>query len=170
MNQRDRVRGAGLLCCHCVRNSAYYRAGWRDGHFVSQLDFWRNANGNFIDIAVLEWCKLFADRNGKHHWRKVVPDPDGFLPGLFGSIGVSEEAFNSLCEETRTYRDKFIAHLDEGRLMHIPRLNVIIDSSIFLYGLIRTEYQQFLGDAPPDLRQFYEERLAEATGVYPNAT
>lgn len=169
MKQSDRVRGVGLLCCHCVRNIAYYRAGWLDGHFVSNDDFWRNTNSNFLDVAVLEWCKVFADWNGKPHWRKVVPAPADFLSALLEGIAITEETFNAHREETRTYRDKFVAHLDAERMMQIPRLEVILNSVVFLYDLIRNEYQQFLVDAPLNLRDFYEQRLEHGRGMYPNA-
>lgn len=170
MNQRDRVRGVGLLCCHCVRNVAYYRAGWVDGQFISNDDFWRNANSNFLDIAVLEWCKLFADRNGKHHWKKVVPAPDNFLSALLQEIGITEGVYNAHCEETKTYRDKFVSHLDAERMMHIPRLDVVIDSTMFLYDLVKNEYQEYLPDAPQNLRAFYQERLEHGRLHYLNTT
>jgi len=169
MNQRTKVRRVGTLCCHTVRNIAYYRAGWVDGDFVSGEDFWRNANSNFLDIAVLEWCKLFGERNGKHHWRKVVPDPDVFLPTLRNGINITEEEFNEHCNQMKTYRNKFVAHLDNQPVMHIPRLTMVIDSTVFLYGLIRGEFEEFLADAPANLREFYEERKVYGRGFYPHA-
>jgi hypothetical protein len=78
---RDRVRRVVLLCCAFARNVAYYRAGWADRAqpLLSELhphaSFWRQVNGNFLDMAVLDWCKLFGDpketprkRLAKHHW------------------------------------------------------------------------------------------------------
>ncbi len=170
MNQHDRVRGVGLLCCHCTRNVAYYRAGWVDDVFVSNDDFWRNANSNFLDTSVLEWCKLFDERNGKHHWRTVVPEPAGFLAALWEGIGVTEEAFDAHRKEMKTYRDKFVAHLDADRRMQIPRLTLVVDSVVFLYDLVRNEHQDFLPDAPANLRSYYEEHLEHGRSHYPNAT
>ncbi len=170
MNQRDRVRGVGLLCCHCTRNVAYYRAGWVDNGFVSNDDFWRNANSNFLDISVIEWCKLFCESKEKHHWRKVVPETAAFLPALWEAIGVTEDVFNANCKEMKTYRNKFVAHLDAERRMQIPRLTLVVDSVVFLYDLVRNEYQDFLLDAPEDLRSYYEERLEHGRSHYPNTT
>jgi hypothetical protein len=170
MKQRDRVRGVGLLCCHFTRNVAYYQAGWVDDSFVSSDDFWRNANSNFLDISVLEWHKLFGEWNGKHHWRKVVPEPDTFLTALWEDIDVTEDAFNTHCKEMKTYRDKFVAHLDNERRMQIPRLTIAVDSVLFLYDIILNEYQDFLPDAPANLRSYYEERLEHGRRRYPNTT
>ncbi len=170
MNRRDRIRGAALLCCHCARNVAYYRAGWAEENFMSDEDFWINANGNFLDIAVLEWCKLFSDRSGKHYWKKVVPDRETSLPTLQNGIGVSEEEFESGRLEIKTYRDKFVAHLDEGRTMQIPRLELVVDSVAYLYDVIKAHNEEFLEDAPSNLAEFFNERLQHAQGQYPIAT
>jgi hypothetical protein len=57
-----------------------------------QASFWRQVNGNFFDMAVLDWCKLFGDqkqtplkRVGEHHWRRVVSDPEMFEARLLPS-------------------------------------------------------------------------------------
>ena len=121
LDERTRVRGMALLCCHCVRNSAYYRAGWENKRFIyADIDFWRNANGNFLDTAVMEWCKLFADCRGKHYWNKVIDDT--FLTGMLRSIGFTESEYEEYSQKMRTYRDKFLAHLDEERTMYPPLL------------------------------------------------
>ena len=112
MTSRQRLRRVGTLCCHCLRNLAFYMAGWRDGALKIKGQFWVNANGNFLDIAVLEWCKLFADTSGKHFWRKIISDSDGFWEGLLRELGLSEAQFDDYVTQMRTYRDKFVAHLD----------------------------------------------------------
>jgi len=170
MTKNQRARRVAILCCHCVRNAAYYRAGWRRNSISVSEDFWVNANGNFLDLAVLEWCKLFTDRRGKHHWRKVVPDPNVFLPGLLKEIGVDEQEFQDRCKEIKTYRDKFVAHLDDKPKMQIPHLSMVIDSVIYLYSIVRDEFDAVLNDAPGNLRSFYRQRFAHAKSHYENAT
>ena len=167
MDKRDRLRCSALLCCHCVRNIAYYRAGWRDGVLLQDTDFWRNVTGNFLDIAVLEWCKLFADQKAKHHWKRVVPEPDSFLASLLSHVGETEDSFDAYCTEMRTYRDKFLAHLDAERTIQIPRLNTALDTSVFLFGTVRSGYSEMLSDAPENLESFYDNRLQYAESEYP---
>ncbi|WP_424318912.1 hypothetical protein [Candidatus Methylomirabilis sp.] len=58
---------------------AFYRAGWRERKPIFEGQFLVNANGNFLDICVLEWCKLFGDSRAQHHWKKVTSDPDKFF-------------------------------------------------------------------------------------------
>ena len=120
MDQSDRIRGSGILCCHCVSNVAYYKAGWHEGSLRKDTNFWRGVNSNFLDVAVLEWCKLFADPKAKHHWKKVVSNPEAFWESLLQKLGQEEVYFGSYCKQMRVYRDKFLAHLDAERTMQIP--------------------------------------------------
>jgi hypothetical protein len=85
--RRDRLRRVVILCRSFAINLAYYRAGWSNEqkHMLDPAksgNFWRVVNGNFLDICVLEWCKLFADQRGKHYWGTIVKDPAGFKAGL----------------------------------------------------------------------------------------
>ena len=72
MTKIQRLRRIGLLCRHFARNLAYYRAGWVGSSLVRDSDFWRTVNRNFLDVAVLEWCKLLGDEKARHYWRKTV--------------------------------------------------------------------------------------------------
>lgn len=170
MTKNQRARRVAILCCHCARNAAYCRAGWERNRLVANDDFWVSANGNFLDLAVLEWCKLFTERRGKHHWRKVVPEPAAFLPALYVKLKVKKDLFEKHCAEMKTYRDKFVAHLDEDVRMHIPNLTMAINSVVYLYAVVRDEYDGVLSDGPTSLRQFYRERLAHGRSPYRNAT
>ena len=66
---------------------AYYRAGWKNKRLIRENEFWVSVNGNCIDIAVLEWCKLFGDVNDSHYWKKVVTNVSNFESGLLLAIG-----------------------------------------------------------------------------------
>jgi hypothetical protein len=70
----------------------------------------------------------------------------------------------------KTYRNKFVAHLDAERRMRIPSLTIVVDSAVFLGDLVRKEYQEFLSNAPANLRSYYKERYEHGRSHYPNAT
>jgi hypothetical protein len=108
MTPRERKRRVGILCCHCLRNIAFYRAGYTQNRFCSCKQFWINANGNFLDIAVLEWCKLFADARGKHHYAKVTNEHTNFRRDLLAKLAVTAAEFDEYVKEMKTYRDKFV--------------------------------------------------------------
>lgn len=168
MTRRARLRRVGILCCHFLRNLAFYQAGWRKGALIFNEQFWVNVNGNFIDICVLEWCKLFGDKRGQHYWRKVVKDQATFLGGLLQAVGQTEGEFDAYVEEMRTYRDKFIAHLDSENVMNIPKLRAAKKSVSFLYDylLANEEEDNCFHDAPPNASYFYKQFYSQGRRIY----
>ncbi len=118
MNRRDRLRRVVILCSNFTRNLAYHRAGKQHSALLlpthPHADFWLQANANFLDICVIEWCKLFADQGGEHYWQNVVGDKIAFKEGLLAHTQIMDVAFDDLIKEIRAYRDKFVAHLDSG--------------------------------------------------------
>jgi hypothetical protein len=135
LSDEDRVRRTVIVCGHCLRNIAFYRAGWRADKTDVRVrrQFWVAANGAFIDSAILEWCKVFADANGKHYWSKSVADQTGFAAALHRRLRLTEAEFAAYIETFKQPRDKFIAHLDAEPIMYLPRLRVARASAAFLY-------------------------------------
>lgn len=179
--QRDRVRRAAILCIHFLRNLAYYRSGWAAqfeqsgssgaSHRVllrKESQFWRTVNGNCLDACILEWCKLFADRNGKHDWRKVVADPVAFFPGMLAHLRMTEANLQTYIDEMRHYRDKFVAHLDEVHVMNIPLLRVSGRSVAYLYTELVTtpDTKQYLPDARLSAGRYYAMFVHEGRHIY----
>jgi hypothetical protein len=168
MDQKGRVRRTTILCCHFLRNAAYYRTGWEDGRLRLGGQFWVTANGNFLDHCVLEWCKLFGDKRGEHYWQKVVIDPAAFWPELLEHLGKSQEQFDSYVGEMRLLRDKFIAHLDSEPTMYPPHLDLAVTSATRLYDHLVTspETSKFVTDACPSGAKFYGTCIYDAMRVY----
>ena len=172
MTRRKRLRRVGKLCCHCLRNLAFRNAGWHRGSLVLKDQFWVTADGNFLDIAVLEWCKLFADQRGKHSWRKVITQPQAFFEGLLKVLGVPEVDFEAYIEEVKTYRDRFIAHLDDDEQMQIPNLQLMRKSVSHLYDyvLVNEDDGDFFIDAPASSSAQYAKYSKEGKVAYEKAT
>lgn len=168
MNRRTRLRRTGILCMHFLRNAAYYRAFNAAPVPRRREQFWRTVNGNFIDVAMLEWCKLFGDLNAKHHWSKSVTDSSGFCDGLYQRVRLTKEQFETYRLEVRQYRDKFVAHLDEHNQMAIPRLQIAIESVEYLYRYlldVEDDVDAF-HDAPRSPAVRYQERLQEGRSAH----
>lgn len=81
---------------------AYYRASWEKGKPHADKNFWVGANGNFIEIAVLEWCKLFGDKKRKYAYTKLVPAADAFLAAMLAHIDIAEDDWNEYVDAMRT--------------------------------------------------------------------
>ena len=72
MTRRERLRRVVILCASFARNVAYFRAEQTQigaaararAHAFSA--FWTQVSANFLDISVLEWCKLLGDEKDKH--------------------------------------------------------------------------------------------------------
>ncbi len=168
MTRKKRLRRVAILCCHCLRNLAYYRAGWRNGSLVFQNDFWVNVNGNFLDVCILKWCKLFADARGKHFWKTVVADSTAFYNGLLNELGMTRDQLDSYVAEVRGYRDKFVAHLDSEEVMRPPLLEAAKRSVSYLYDylLAREDDGGYFTDAPTSSSVFYADVLRKGESIY----
>jgi hypothetical protein len=138
----ERRRRIALLCCNFMRNLAFHRAGCQDEvreYFRNphhpQGEFWIQGHGNCLDTSVLDWCKLFTDYDGEHHWHRVVDDNDDrarFKRDLFTALGKGAE-FNQTIKKVKRYRDEFVAHLDDKPEMDLPDLEVARQATVFLY-------------------------------------
>jgi hypothetical protein len=158
MDREKRLRRVALLCCSFARNHAYYLAGWDGKKTKAKNEFWVTVQGNFIDIAVLEWLKLFGDHNDKHHWKKVVEDKDLFRQEMFVKCKITESEFAQARKSLKDYRDKFIAHLDSEEIMHIPVLDVPLKLVKYYYEYIANELGEAgLRDLPDDVEDYYQK-------------
>jgi hypothetical protein len=160
-----------------MRNLAYYRigkkfpAGWRTEPLYPDAGFWRAVNANFIDQCVLDWCKLFGDLRGQHHWHKIVHDKTAFEAALLKRLRTSPPRFDKYRVEMNHYRDKFVAHLDSELIMQIPHLMRAKWSIEFYYEyLVGQEVQvSDLAGLPKTVSEFrrgYTRCRTEATRVY----
>ena len=124
MTRQERIKRVALLCIHFTRNLAFYRAirdlelGKKEG------DFWITMEGNCLDTAVLEWCKLFGEKSGAHSWQKISRDSDSFRSSLLSALSIDLSEWDATRNEIREYRDKFVAHLDSEHTMHIPNMRL----------------------------------------------
>ena len=72
MTREQRLRRCLLVCCHFARNLAYYRAR-RQSSPGPAGDFWISADANFLDVAVMEWCKVRIPTMPPTHSEMIAP-------------------------------------------------------------------------------------------------
>ncbi len=152
-----------VLACSFGRNLAYYRAGW-DGHALAAYPtsslFWLQVNSNFLEMAVLDWCKLFGGKE-KHGWKNIVADPAEFRCDLLHQLELNEESFGARIRAMRKYRDEYIAHADTASQVQVPVLDVAKEAAWFYHKhIIEKELQ------PEDLPSLSSERLVEIDRGY----
>ena len=158
LTPQERIRRVTLICTHTFRNFAFYRAGWKGAELQAKEQFFPTANSGFLDIGYLEWYKLFADQKGSNHWSKVIPASYPFESELLKSLKITQTQFHEYIQAVRKYRDKFIAHLDDERVMHSPLTRTARNSAAFLYDHLRLdpEASKALYDVNLSARQYYE--------------
>ena len=176
MSRQDRLRRVLILCCSFARNLAYYRIGRSTEYLQLQAPdrnptfaFWRSVSGNFIDMCVLEWCKLFADKKGKHYWKNVVTNPNNFRLRLLQYLGTDETEFEKEIGIMLRYRDKFLAHLDSDLIMNIPALETAKKAVWFYYAHILADETTNSAGLPSDINVGYARTEDEARKVYQKA-
>ncbi len=134
-----------------------------------KLNFWRLVLGNQLDIAVLEWCKVFGSHAEATHWKNVVPvtEHDQYRIDLLTSLGVNADDWSSYWEEMKEYRDNLVAHhIEAAKVPNYPKLDLALHSSFFHYkyvigklrALNETRY-------PNDLQAYYGAFEAQAREI-----
>jgi hypothetical protein len=169
-----------ILCASFARNVAYFRAGHSETGSAARAPsqprsaFWTQISANFLDTAVLEWCKLLGDEKDKHFWRNVVTDPLSFEASLLAHLGMTASDFADLAKKMRRYRDKFVAHLDSDAKMDIPQLTAALAANGFYHGhIVRVEAAAGdlfgLADTSDKFAKGYEQCFKEAQLAYDQA-
>jgi hypothetical protein len=170
MTESDRIIWMLRLCNYCTKNLAYFRAGRiNDMAIFPPTDLHITINGNFIDVCVLDWCKLFgAEKNQQHHWTKAFADRENFMRRLLEAIGCAENQYEVHRQQMLSYRDQFVARLDCRPKFTVPTLDVAKSSVFFLYSSLRCTYPELsraLGE-PKTLDDRYKAWSAEAYEFY----
>ena len=120
-----------------VRYLAYFRGLWAArNEFVDYPVFCNFTLQAYLEAAALNWCKVFGSHNEHMHWRKTPTGStaqracEDFRRRLLLKTGFTEEQWKDYHRDMRTFRDKFVAHLDmncelPGGLPHFePALQV----------------------------------------------
>ena len=185
LSRCERLRRVVITCASFGRNLAFYRAGrspeaqWLYTDLHPQRSFWLQVNSNFVDQAVLEWCKLFGEKkprndeygHGEHGWRRIVlTNQNAFEVGMHRQLGCTHAEFAELVDAMRRLRDKFIAHLDSDRHMDIPLFARAYEAIAYYHDHVVTNENEgnWVLGPPNTAEQFrlsYEALLADTTAM-----
>ena len=166
----QQLDGALKVIVNLVRTIALKRAiATADDN--PHLNFWRVIQGNGMDMAAIEWCKLFGSDDEVHqqvHWKNVFDDHEGFRAGLLQYVGVDQEGWTGYWQQVKGYRDEHVAHLDLNKrsVDDFPVLDYALKASAFYYRrLLDALPADEAGRYPADLMEYYERFLALAREV-----
>jgi hypothetical protein len=153
-----RIRKCYRLCQAVLKNAAYYSGGASLSVSAQpKSQFAVVASNNFLDMAFLDWSKLFWDRQGLHRWNKILPSSTSFMDRVLVALGMDADQFAAFAKSVAHYRDKELAHADVYEVIDIPALAAIIESTILLYESLRSECgKEPSPSAPHDLRATFQ--------------
>lgn len=171
LSKQERLRRLILVCCSALRNFAYYRTGWDGGRAQFHGELLKTANGNFVDMGVMEWCKLYGDNDQNYHWSMMLPDVDHrrrFKLGLLEHLGCGRADWNTYQRDVIAYRNNFLAHLNDHRKFKVPKLEVAIASTVYYAEFMIAEFDdgRTYGTLPRNLSAYYEHCLTEGLALY----
>jgi len=123
------------------------------------LNFWRLIYGSMLDIAVIEWCKVFGADNQPTHWKKIIANHQQFRSGLLSYLGKTEDVWCEYWESMKDYRNNHAAHhlgVKPGDIY--PVLELALKSSFYYYSFLIKEVRG-LGYAcfPESLESYYND-------------
>lgn len=146
---------------------------------ATRLDFWRMMMGGSLDLAVIDWCKVFGSREEETHWTKLIPDADhaAFREGLHRAIGMTEQQWSKYHDQVKGYRDEFAAHQDiDPDTKNFPKLDTALEVAFYYYETYLypewAKHDRAL-PYPSDMRKYaehYRVELAKAASLATEAT
>lgn len=157
MTRRKELTAHLFRLVHLARSTEMKRA-FTEVDPKPHLNFWRLVHGNQLDIAVLEWCKVFGSDGEATHWKKIVPSAnhDQFRDDLFGAVGVNAGEWAAYWNQMKAYRDNLVAHhIELNRVANYPVLDLALMSSCFYYGYLIKELRSLGETRYPDDLQIY---------------
>ena len=165
----DLARTHAFRLAFIARNIAFYRTLASLGENYTQ-NFWIYVSNNFLDMAVLEWCKVFGSRAEETHWSNIVEEHDAFRDNMLVELSLTREQWDSYWEEMKDYRARGVAHASlTNPPTRYPHLDNALHSSAFYYRYLVEELRKAeenpLYLLPGDLMRYYEPLLAHAKEV-----
>lgn len=168
MPRELRLRRVMICCCAVIRNVAYYKSGWSESGPLFAGNIERTISGNFMDVAVLEWCKMFGEpRHEPQHWQRVISSIEKrqeFMRGLLAALDQQKSDWRSARKHCLSYRNDFAAHLGSEPTMNIPTLDPVWKSAAFYYDFLRES--EMPSAQPSDILEFYQECTQDGRAYY----
>lgn len=148
---------------YVARNVAHHRSlePFKDDF---EQNYWILVFNNFLDIAVLEWCKAFGSKGETTHWSNHVENPEVFRDGLLEYLAITNEDWRMYWKSIKSYRDQVVAHHETpSRVTHYPDFGYALQACFYYYGILINQLRTFrVFDYPDSLEDYFERSLAQA--------
>ena len=147
-----------------VRNVAYHRSLHKYKDEFEQ-NYWISIYNNFLDIAVLEWSKVFGSKSNATHWSNHIDNEEEFRSGLLEHLNLSKTEWEDYWNNIKNYRDSVVAHhAHNPNITNYPEFNNALSSCYFYYQKLIIELRLLnVYDYPDDLEEYYKSCIKQAT-------
>lgn len=153
-----------FLHVNVVRNYATYTTINEKYDDLSESNFWRITYNSTLDIAVIDWCKLFGARKETTHYARCEERGIADIETQVLSVcNVTMSDYEKMHESIVDYRNKSAAHIDlKDWRLNIPYLSKAIEVTYASYDI----FSQKCGLENLDLRRAFEaQSLSTATAI-----
>jgi len=136
-----------------------------------RLNFWRIQYGNLLDLAVIDWCKLFGSDDAENepiHWKNIADDQDSFRSALLSQLAITQEDWETYWQQMKRHRDYNAARHDPRReeITTYPVLDKALESAFFYFEYVQQEIgRRGWSLLPADIRAYARDFEAECLGV-----
>jgi hypothetical protein len=117
--------------------------------------FWNMTMNLLLDVAALEWAKVFGSYSEDTHWTKVIPPEqhDETRAALLQHLALPAEEWKEQRDSILAYRDQFVSHHDVNATVEkLPQYDTAFKAACFMFDRIRTVADQdMLGGIPTSL-------------------
>ncbi len=136
-----------------------------------RLNFWRQIYGNLLDMAIIEWCKLFGSDHYEHqpvHWKNIIHKGSYgvFRQELVARLNISVDQWKQYHASIIYYRNTYAAHFsppwflpdmaDQPKRADIPDLEIALEAAYFYYDKLLGLYETDPHHYPVDIREYCE--------------
>lgn len=127
--------------------------------------YWEAIFNNFLEIALIDWFKLFILTSDASHWSNTVKDKENFRYELLKYLSLSQQAWDEYAASLQRYRDSMpvlSGQKDNAELY--PDLSSVVIACYAYYAELLKELNALKNyDYPVDIREYYRSCLHEAT-------
>ena len=147
------------------------------------LTFWRLIYGDLMDLAVIDWCKLFGSDDKESqpsHWKNMIPEAahDDFRRGLWQHLGITKDQWQIYRQDVVDFRNNYAAHFsppwlqrDEeeasGLEYKYPDFSIALEAVYYYYSklLVRLRNLGYTHSYPEDLKDYCAQYVVQTRTV-----
>lgn len=133
----DTIKIIKYLHANCVRNYATSKAIHDNFINLNHSNFWRIAHNSALDIAVIEWCKLFgAYKESTHFTNSKERGIQNLEKQILSVCKTTKADYDLLHTSLLKYRDKSVAHIDKNNWqVNVPYLSKAVEHTYISFDI-----------------------------------